>query len=519
MVPKRQRTVSQNIESDYQMREIGIIDTTLRDAHQCLWATRMTTAHMLPVLERMDRAGFTSIDLMGAIQFDVSVRYLKEDPWERVRRVHQKAPNTPFRALIRSKSILSFDVLPDDIVELWVERLHANGFKVIGSFDGLNDVDNIAGGLKLAKRLGAYTFGALSFCESPVHTDELFVRMARDLITDCNVDSIMLKDAGGLLTVDRIRTLVPALKKAIGKIPLELHSHCLTGLAPLVYLEAVKLGVDQLHTSISPLANGAAQPATQTISRNLRSMGYAVNVNDTLVDEVGEHFSRIAKNEGLPIGVPMEYDAFHYEHQIPGGMLSNFKSQLAHAGLSHKFDELLHECALVRKELAWPIMITPFAQIVGTQAVLNVMHGERYRVVPNEVKKYVLGYYGKLLGPVDPEVLDRIVNNGSKEIALEPAPLSSAVPALRDKYANASDDERLLRYMFSGRQVDDMLAAGPMQTHYNFGIPIVDLLKELIKAPKSGRVYLSKGGLQLELKGARTEQRCDGAAAEVRTSL
>ena len=490
------------------MKEIGIIDTTLRDAHQCLWATRMTTAHMLPILERMDRIGFTSIDLMGAIQFDVCVRYLKEDPWERVRRVHRQAPNTLFRALIRSKNILSFDVLPDDIVELWIERLHANGFKVIGSFDGLNDVDNIAGGLQLAKKLGAYTFGALSFCESPVHTDELFVRMAKNLITHCKVNSIMLKDAGGLLTVDRIRTLVPALKKAIGKVPLELHSHCLTGLAPLVYLEAVKLGVDQLHTSIKPLANGAAQPATQTVARNLLSMGYAVNLNDALIDEVSEHFSRIAEHEGKPIGVPMEYDAFHYEHQIPGGMLSNFKSQLAHAGLSHKFDELLHECALVRKELAWPIMITPFAQIVGTQAVLNVMHGERYRAVPNEVKKYALGYYGKLLGPVDPEVLDRIVTNGSKDIALAPTPLPPAVSALRKRYSNASDDERLLRYMFAGNQVDEMLAAGPTQTRYSFGMSVVDLLKELVKTPKVGRIYVSKGALQLELKGVP-----DGVAA------
>jgi oxaloacetate decarboxylase alpha subunit len=483
------------------MKEIGIIDTTLRDAHQCLWATRMTTAHMLPVLERMDRSGFTSIDLMGAIQFDVCVRYLKEDPWERVRLVHKKAPNTPFRALIRSKCLLSFDVLPEDIIGLWIERLRGNGFRVIGSFDGLNDVGNIASGLKLAKQLGAYTFGALSFCESPVHTDELFVRVAKDLIKRCNVDSIMLKDAGGLLTVDRVRTLVPALKKAIGNVPLELHSHCLTGLAPLVYLEAVKLGVDQLHTSIAPLANGAGQPATQTMARNLRGMGYALNIDDGLISEVSEHFARIAENEGKPVGVPAEYDAFHYEHQIPGGMLSNFKSQLAHAGLSHKFDELLHECALVRRELAWPIMITPFAQIVGTQAVLNVMHGERYRIVPNEVKKYALGYYGKLLGPIDPIVLDRIVNNGSKQIVLAPEDPAPAVAALRQKYSTASDDERLLRYMFAGSQVNEMLAAGPMKTAYSVGTPVVDLLKELMKSPKSGRIYISQEGFQLELKG------------------
>ena len=209
--------------------EIRVIDTTLRDAHQCLWATRMRTAHMLPVLDKFDRVGYESVDLMGTIQFDVCVRYLKEDPWERVRRVHQGAPHTRFRSLIRSKNIVSFDFLPDDIIELWVDRLHANGFRVIGSFDGLNDVDNIVGGLRRAKALGAYTFGALSYSESPVHNDALFVRTAKALIDRANVDAIMIKDAGGLLTVDRIRTLAPALRAVVGNRPLELHSHCLTG--------------------------------------------------------------------------------------------------------------------------------------------------------------------------------------------------------------------------------------------------------------------------------------------------
>ncbi len=483
------------------MREIGIIDTTLRDAHQCLWATRMTTAQMLPVIERMDRAGFSSIDLMGTIQFDVCVRYLQEDPWERVRLVHARAGRTPFRSLIRSKNIISFDVLADDIIELWVDRLHANGFRLIGAFDGLNDVDNIADGLIQAKRLGARTFGVLSFCESPVHSDALFVRTATELIRRCNVDSIMIKDAGGLLTVDRARTLIPALKAAIGTVPLELHSHCLTGLAPLVYLESVKLGVDLLHTSIKPLANGAAQPATQTIVRNLRRMGHQVDVDDALVDAVGSHFAAVARREGLPVGAPVEYDAFHYEHQLPGGMLSNFKSQLAHAGIGHKFDELLHECAQVRRELAWPIMITPFAQLVGTQAVLNVMHGERYRIVPNEVKKYALGYYGKLLGPVDPDVLDRIVANGSSTIALKPSTPAPAVDALRRKYPGLSDEERLLRFMLPGSAVDAMRAAGPMRTDYRIGSSIVDLVRALAKRPRAGRVSIRRGDLEIDIGG------------------
>ena len=438
----------------------------------------------------MDKAGFQRIDLAGTIQFDVCVRYLKENPWERMRLMRKRIVDTPLSSFVRSKNLVSFDVVPDDIVGLWVERLVANGFREVGSFDGLNDVDNMLVTIDVARSLGVKTFGALSYCLSPVHTDELYVKTAQDLVKRGKVDAIWLKDAGGLLTVDRILTLVPAVKKVIGNIPLELHSHCITGLAPLVYLEGVKAGADRIHSSIAPLANGNAQPATQSMARNLRALGFKVDVDDALIDEVGEHFRRIAEQEGKPLGVPQEYDAFHYEHQIPGGMMSNFRSQLAQAGLSHLFQKLLEECARVRYELGYPIMITPFAQLVGTQAVLNVVQGERYRTVPDEVKKYALGYYGKLLAPVDPDVLDRIVANGSPKIALKPQALPPAVARLRKQYPNIGDDERLLRFMFAGGQVDDMLAAGPMATEYVFEKPLVRLVRELSERRLS-RVHFS----------------------------
>ena len=483
------------------MKEIGFTDTTLRDGNQCLWAMRMTTGMMLPMAEALDRAGFESIDLASSAQFDVMVRFLRENPWERVRLMRARISRTPLRSYIRSKSLISFDILPDDIVELWVERLLANGFRVIATFDGLGDVSNMAVSLNVAKRLGATTIGALAFCESPLHTDALYVAQTRELISRIGVDAIMIKDSCGLLTPDRVRTLVPALKSVAGKRRLELHSHCMTGLAPLVYLEAAKLGIDQLHTSIAPLANGAAQPATQTIARNLRNMGYAVGLDDRCVSEVGEQLRNVAEQEGMPVGVPMEYDAFHYQHQVPGGMLPNLRLQLREAGLLHRFDDVLLECARVREDLAWPIMITPFAQLVATQAVFNVVNGERYRVVPDEVKKYALGYYGRLLGPVNLEALDRIVENGSERIALKPSTPAPAVPALRKLYPHASDDERLLRYMFAGSQVDEMMKTGAARTQYTPERPLVRLLRELRKRNKYHYVHIENNDFLLQLSG------------------
>ncbi|MEV8132888.1 pyruvate carboxylase subunit B [Pseudarthrobacter oxydans] len=487
-------------------REIKIIDTTLRDAHQSLWATRMRTDHIVSMAGEFDKVGFDQVDLMAPIQFDVAVRYLKEDPWERVRMAHQHAPNTKFRALIRSKNIAAFDFLADDVIEAWVENLYANGFRVIGSFDGLNDIDNIAPGLIRAKELGASTFGAVSFSESPVHTDELFVAKALELIEKADVDAIMLKDAAGLLTPDRIRTLVPALKEAIGDRTLELHSHCLTGLAPLVYLEAVELGCDALHTSIAPMANGAAQPATQDIVRDLRALGYTVDVDDTLIDTISEKLTAIAVEEDKPVGHPVAYSGLHFMHQLPGGMLSNFHSQLETAGLSHRFDELLHEVARVRSELAFPIMITPFAQFVGTQAVMNVISGERYSIVPNEIKKYALGYYGTLLAPIDPELHAKIVANGASNIALEPSPVAPMLPDLRERHPDESIDLLLLRAMFAGTQVDEM-----KKTVANGGNadeiprPLLDLIKAIHQKSKTGRQSLTAGNLQISLTKGENE--------------
>ncbi|MBF0581353.1 pyruvate carboxylase [Corynebacterium sp. ED61] len=489
-------------------REINIIDTTLRDAHQSIWATRMTTDHILSMLDDLADTGFEHIDLVAPIQFDVAVRYLKEDPWERVRKVHEQAPNVKFRALLRSKNLAAFDFLPDDVIITWVDRLYANGFRVIGSFDGLNDVDNIYEGLLHAKKLGAETFGCLSYCLSPVHTDELYIRKAQDLIDRAQVDRIMLKDAGGLLTPDRMKTLIPAIRSVIGDRPLEVHTHSLTGLSPLVYLYAAELGVDSIHTSTAPLANGPGQPSTQSLVRDLRALGYTVNIDDEKLAKVSERIQEIADVEGKPVGVPRAYDGLHYMHQLPGGMLTNFESQLATAGLSDRFEELLYEVARVREELAFPIMITPFAQFVGTQAVMNVISGERYSVVPNEIKKYALGYYGELLAPIDPDALEKIRTNGSSEITDERPELEPMMPRLKERFPDEDVDMLVLRAMFAGSQVDEMkkfVAQGLSgQGEGAPGGSLMALVKSLYESTEQGQFSLSTPDLEINLtKGAK----------------
>lgn len=481
------------------MKEVKIIDTTLRDGHQSLWATRMTTPMMMPVLEKINDVGYDSVELMAMAHFDACVRYLGEDPWERIRIVNEKITSVPTIAWMRSKNLIGFDMFSDDLVELMVEKMVDNGIGKIAVFDGLLDINNMEGSLKHAKKLGAKTVGALVFSESPIHTDELYKQKTKELIERADVDAVMLKDAGGVLTPERVKTLVPAMKEILGDIPLELHSHCLTGLAPLVYLEGVKAGVDIIHTAVSPLSNASSQPTTQTLVKNLKDLGYQVKVNEQLIDDISNHFTEVAEREGFPLGQANEYDAFHYKHQIPGGMLSNMVSQLEAAGIKDKYDAVLEEISRIREELAWPIMVTPFSQLVGTQAVFNVMNGERYKVVPDEVKKYVLGHYGKLIAPIDGNIIDKIVESGSKNIPLEKKE-EEFVPELRKRFPNMTDEERILRYLIKGNHVDEMKKAGPINTDYDLTKnSTLTLLKKLTESKDIGFVKISNGRTKIKL--------------------
>lgn len=463
-------------------RQIRLIDVTLRDAHQCLWATRMTTGMMQEIAPRLDRAGFEAIDLVGGAVFDVMVRYLKEDPWERMRILNRWITQTPLIIHTRGQSLFTFEFFPDDIVELAAERFAANGMRYHTPYDPLNDMRNLEIPVKSAKRHGLHVVGGLVYTFSPVHTDAYFARKAKELLA-LGVDGIFLKDASGLLRPERIATLVPALKKVMGKVPLQIHTHCNSGLAPYVVLQAVEHGVDVVHTATSTLANGVSHSPTELVTHNLRRRGYDVDIDLAPIEEVAEQLEFIAKAEGKPIGEPQEYDEFHFHHQCAGGMVSNLAYQLETMGLKGRLNEILEEAGHVRRELGYPIVVSPFAQYIITQSILNVMGSDggkpRYETVPNEVRLYVKGGYGEIAGEIDPNLYDKIAR-GAEPIRERPGALMPpAIKRLRDSRGPfKSDDDLLLAAFYDDKTYRELKDTGPIITDYTLGrTPLLTLIK------------------------------------------
>ncbi len=424
-------------------KNVKLIDVTIRDGHQCLWATRMTTGMMKEIAPRLDRAGFEAIDLVGGAVFDVCVRFLREDPWERMRILNTWITETPLIIHTRGQSLFTFEFFSDDIVELAAERFAANGMRYHTPYDALNDIRNLEIPIKAAKRHGLHVVPGIVYTDSPVHTDQYYAKKAMELVK-IGVDGIFLKDPSGLLTPERIVTLVSALKKAIGKLPLQLHSHCLSGLAPYVALLAVEHGVDVVHTATSPLANGASHPPTENFVRNCRRRGYNLDIDLAPINEAAELIRYIAEREGKPVGQPNEYD-----------------------------------------ELGYPIVVSPFAQYIITQAVLNVMAmdqgKQRFSSVPDEVRRYVRGGYGEIAGEIDVNLYDRITK-GANPITERPGMLVE--PAIKRLKKNrgpfASDDDLLLAAFYDDAQYTALKQAGPINTDYPLmETPLLTLLKEV----------------------------------------
>lgn len=465
-------------------RQVRLIDVTLRDAHQCLWATRMTTAMMSETAPLLDRAGFEAIDLVGGAVFDVCVRYLREDPWERMRIVSSWVKQTPLIVMTRGQSLFTFEFFPDDIVALTAERIFANGIRYHTPYDALNDIRNMEVPIRAGKQAGLYVDAGVVYTVSPVHTDAYYAKKIKELVA-LRADAIFLKDPSGLLTPERAATLIPVAKAACNGLPFQLHSHCLTGLAPYVAVQSVPLGIDVVHTATSTLANGASHPATETFVCNIERHGYETGIDLGLVQQVAERLRYIAHREGKAVGTIAEHDSFHYEHQVPGGMVSNLKSQLATLGIEHKLPEILEEAVRVRCDLGYPIIVSPFAQFVITQAVLNVMGAERYATVPDEVRKYVLGYYGEIAGPIEPNIFDR-VSNGAEPVKLRPGDLlEPGVKRIRRQRGPfKSDDDLLLAAFYSDTEHRALKAAGPIKTDYPLaGAPLLTLLREIALRP------------------------------------
>ncbi|MDA0305901.1 MAG: pyruvate carboxylase subunit B [Proteobacteria bacterium] len=479
------------------VKKVRLIDVTIRDGHQCLWATRMTTAMMKNIASKLDEAGFEAIDLVGGAVFDVCVRFLREDPWERMRILNTWVTKTPLIIHTRGQSLFTFEFFADDIVELAAERFAANGMRYHTVYDALNDIRNLEIPIRAARNLGIYTVPGLVYSHSPVHTDEYYVRKAKELLA-IGVDGVFIKDPSGLLTPERVATLVPALKKAIGGLPLQLHTHCLSGLAPYVALQAVEHGVDTVHTATSTLANGASHPPTELFTRNCRRRGHEVDIDLALLKGVAEHLTFIAESEDKPVGRPLEYDEFHFHHQVAGGMISNLHQQLETVGLEDRIDEILEEAGRVRADLGYPIVVSPFAQYIITQSVLNVMgrdqSRERYDTVPDEVRLYMRGGYGEIAGEIDQNLYDKITA-GAEAITERPgalvAPALERLRKIRGPFE--SDDDLLLAAFYDETQYGALKDAGPIETDYPvMKTPLITLIKELTERSDIKSFHISQ---------------------------
>ncbi|MFA5576059.1 MAG: oxaloacetate decarboxylase subunit alpha [Tissierellaceae bacterium] len=398
------------------MAGIKLTDTILRDAHQSLIATRMKLEDMLPIAEKLDNVGFHALEMWGGATFDSSLRYLNEDPWERLRALRKAFKKTKLQMLLRGQNLLGYRHYPDDVVEEFVKKSIENGIDIIRVFDALNDVRNIKGSLEATKKYGGHAQAAISYTISPVHNTKYYVDLALEMAS-LGVDSICIKDMSGILLPYPAEELVRELKKVID-LPIEVHSHFTSGIANQTYMKAIEAGADIIDTAISPLGNGTSQPATEPMIASLEgSPYYPSDINMKLLLEVSEYFKDLREKyleEGLLNPKVLNVDVNTLVYQVPGGMLSNLVSQLKSQGREDQFEEALKEVPKVREDFGYPPLVTPMSQIVGTQAVFNVILGERYKMVPNEAKNYVMGLYGKPTLPISDEIKDKII--GDEEV-------------------------------------------------------------------------------------------------------
>ncbi len=424
------------------MTDVKLTETILRDGHQSLLATRMETDEMLPVLEEMDKLGYHSMEVWGGATFDSCIRYLNEDPWERLRKFKQKAKNTPLQMLLRGQNILGYKHYPDDVLEKFVEKSIKNGIDIIRIFDALNDVRNLKRAIEFTNKYGGHAQGTIVYTTSPLHDIEHYIETAKE-VERMGADSLCLKDMAGLLAPFEAYNLIKKLKEEIN-IPIQLHAHNTTGMAAMTYLKAIEAGVDVIDTALSALGSGSSQPSTEPFIYVLQNSQYDTGIDFDKANEINEHFRAIRDSKKEFLG-SFGVDPRVLKSQIPGGMLSNLRSQLKDQNMFDKYDEVLKEVPKVRAEMGYPPLVTPTSQIIGIQAVFNVATGDRYSVVSKEIKNYIKGQYGTPPGPIDEDLKEQILKG---ESVIEGRYADQLEPAL-DKYR-----EEIKEYM---QQEEDVL--------------------------------------------------------------
>jgi pyruvate carboxylase subunit B len=430
------------------MRKIEITDVSLRDGIQSLLATRVRTEDMLDIVEILDKCGFYSLEVWGGATFDVCLRFLKEDPWERLRKFKDRAKNTKLEMLLRGQNLVGYRHYPDDVVEAFVKKAYDNGIEVFRIFDALNDTRNLRKAIETAKKVGAIVKGVLSYAISPVHTVEYYVEIARQLV-DMGIDIISIKDQAGLLSPKVSYELVKALKSEFPKYPVHLHTQTTANLAEMAQLKGIEAGADMIDTAFYSLSSQTSHPAGETMIYVLKELGYQVDVDEKLYQKAGDLFVQVRKKYKKFDVLPPYPDVGVLLHQIPGGMITNFISQLREQGMEEKLPEVLEEVVRVREDLGYPPLVTPTSQIVGSQAFLNVLHGERYKVVTKEVKDYVKGLYGRPPAPIKEEVLRKVLGDEEPIYHIRPADLlEPELERIREEAikAGAKSEEDVLSY-------------------------------------------------------------------------
>ncbi len=433
-------------------KPVKITETVLRDAHQSLIATRMTTDDILPIVEKLDKVGYNSLEAWGGATFDACLRFLNEDPWERLRKIKDKAKNTPLQMLFRGQNILGYKHYADDVVDYFVKKSVDNGIDIIRIFDALNDVRNLEAAIKAANSAKAHVQATLCYTISPVHNNESFAKLAKQL-EQMGADSICIKDMAGLLLPYTAYDLVKSIKEMV-KIPVQLHTHYTSGVASMTYMKAIEAGVDIIDCAMSPLSMGTSQPATESMVAALQGTEHDTGYDLQLLTEIADYFRPLREQyleSGLMSTKVMGVDVNTLLYQVPGGMLSNLVSQLKQQGKEDKLMDVLKEVPRVREDLGFPPLVTPSSQIVGTQAVLNVLTGERYKMISNETKGIVRGEYGQTPVPISDEIVKKIIGD-EQRITCRPADnIEPELDKLRDEIKEyIEQDEDVLSYALFG---------------------------------------------------------------------